>query len=428
MNNELPFVSSDISDSLYVASVRDPSKWCRVDRSFGLLHVPDMKEFLESIHGVLGDKYSTKFRQKYTEPKEYYFYFIHEDHNTIVMVQMEKIYPASYFSEEQIKEVEDVYQVSISGYAGKRTVVKLHDTVGVMPAYHFPNKEGVFDIDVIEKFMDGVEEKQIGHNLDTENFESVTGDMYPGIDMQRFLESYHDSNEKVMIFIGRPGTGKTSFLKLLLRETAFHLQSNISALYVKDVNLLHKASFWSFLTKAANDGIFTYLILDDLDKELLPRDQIDTGKSIPVVEDVKSTSEVLAEKKATLEVNAMHNQFTIVNKLLSLSDGLFSNNLKILITSNLESQNIDPAIIRPGRCFDVFKIPFMSVDEARSVWTGHFNLTEETFNVVFSDVLGKEGGVISQALLASEAEEVSRNRRKSDYLKDTSISVRDRFM
>ncbi|MEA2018008.1 MAG: hypothetical protein U9N59_06135, partial [Campylobacterota bacterium] len=43
-----------------------------------------------------------------------------------------------------------------------------------------------------------------------------------------------------------------------------------------------------------------------------------------------------------------------LNKFLSITDGLISKYKKIIITTNIESPNqLQPALIRPGRCFDV---------------------------------------------------------------------------
>lgn len=415
--------SNDSGDVISLAKIADSTIWTNLyTETDGYIIVDSVKDLLQGIESILGEEVGEKYRRSTMgEADRASYYFARKDGRMPVSVDVDPYGPPrDHFDEEDIQKSQKAYYVRVNGFSSHKTRIAIQNLIYSFEEFNPPLRKGEYPIFIIESWLEKGETKRTVHHTDTSHMNDITPLMYPGIDMGKMLEAYHESDEKVTIFIGRPGTGKTSFMKLLLRESARHMQDAVKALYVKDVDLLHQASFWSKLTKQANDGEIDYLILDDLDRELLPRDQIDVGDG-KVKEDTSTTAEKIQTKN-------LQDNFTIVNKLLSLSDGLFSNDLKILITSNLESQAIDPAIIRPGRCFDILKIPFMTVAEARKVWAEQYGLTDEAFDNTFSEVLSEEGQVVSQSLLASEAKEALRDRVKGAYLIDKSISVRDRFM
>jgi SpoVK/Ycf46/Vps4 family AAA+-type ATPase len=133
------------------------------------------------------------------------------------------------------------------------------------------------------------------------------------------------------------------------------------------------------------------LILDDFDKELENRN------------------------------NDKHEENSIVNKILSVSDGLFHSKTKIIVTTNMSHTDIDPAIVRPGRCFDIIQIPSLSLEEAKKIWIDTLKQSQESFTESFA---GYDS--IKQAFLMSEYDKY-RFANKT-YLKDPSISVRGSYV
>lgn len=434
MNNEVKDVSfvlqsNDSHDVMDAASRINASLYTDLFTEFGIRIIPDLGKFAGEIYELVKGSFPESYRLEGSEKTgRYCFYFRSEDKNRVLSLKLKSCkMTADWVPEEAKVQSAMAYDVDLDGLGDHRLLVDIRDFIDTYEVFHIPRRKGVYSVYVDEMYLEKGDQQEISHNLSTESMEGITPLMYPGIDMSLFLESYHDCDDKITIFIGRPGTGKTSFLKLLLRETAYHKDHDIRALYIKDVSVLHQASFWSRLTVMANRGVYHYLILDDLDKELLPRDGVDVGKEIASEEKVVE-KESLDDKKKKIELNHIQNNLTIVNKLLSMSDGLFSNDLKILITSNLESQDIDKAVTRPGRCFDILKIPFMTPGEALVVWKETFGLDEENFRECFPEVCDSDEKVISQALLASEAKEAVRGRKRASYLLDKSISVRDKYM
>jgi SpoVK/Ycf46/Vps4 family AAA+-type ATPase len=194
---------------------------------------------------------------------------------------------------------------------------------------------------------------------------AVYSELYPKINLHKLINAYAESKETLLILCGEPGVGKTSFIKALIQDGRFN---DIG--YAKDSKLLSNDNFWQLIVENEHD----LLILDDLDSELKNR-----------------------------------NQF--MNQLLSFSDGIFSgNNTKIIITTNQEIKAIDPAVVRPGRCFDFIKLEALSYEEAKTFWIDKLKLPIENFNKVFSP-----GYKIDQARLMSEASQLSA-QYKRDYI------------
>lgn len=145
--------------------------------------------------------------------------------------------------------------------------------------------------------------------------------------MNESIEDYTirfmNSKSSVLILIGPPGTGKTTFIKEIIRN------SGTGAMVTYDTNLLFTDGFFaSFMADEETD----LLILEDADVVM----------------------------KSRKEGN------TMMHKFLNASDGLVSlPRKKIIFTTNLPSiKDVDDALIRKGRCFDVMPFRFLTKDEA----------------------------------------------------------------
>ena len=127
------------------------------------------------------------------------------------------------------------------------------------------------------------------------------------------------------MLIGPPGTGKTTFIRGLLAH------SNSSAIVTYDAAILEK------------DYLFARFIEDE------------TG--VMVLEDSDNFL------KARSDGNTMMHRF------LNVGDGLVTTKgKKLIFSTNLPSiRDIDPALIRPGRCFDIVSFDTLKQKQAEAL-------------------------------------------------------------
>lgn len=157
------------------------------------------------------------------------------------------------------------------------------------------------------------------------------------------------SSENILVLLGVPGTGKTSLIKEMIKN------SGKSAMISYNTHLLMSDSFFvNFMTRDQAD----LLIIEDSDDILRPRED---GN------------------------NVMH-------KFLNVADGLVSlGHKKLVFTTNLPSvDDIDPALIRPGRCYEVLTSRPLTVSEAMHV-RAKAGLPE-------MDLSGKEAWTLAETL------------------------------
>jgi len=163
-------------------------------------------------------------------------------------------------------------------------------------------------------------------------------EMYPFLKEEKLTEYYDrylSSNANILLLIGPPGTGKTTFIRGLLAH------SNSSAIVTYDSAILEK------------DYLFARFIEDET--------------SVMVLEDSDNFL------KARSDGNSMMHRF------LNVGDGLVTTKgKKLIFSTNLPSiRDVDPALIRPGRCFDVLSFDQLSGEDATKLAT-RLGVTYET--------------------------------------------------
>ena len=159
------------------------------------------------------------------------------------------------------------------------------------------------------------------------NFRPAIQAAYPWINqpINDYIDEYLDSDANVLILIGPPGTGKTTFIK----------------------NLIHRAK--------ANAKVA-------YDEKVLQGDDFFAG----FIED-ECRFLIMEDADAFLESRQDGN--TMMHKFLNVSDGLISAaDKKLVFSTNLPNvRDIDSALLREGRCYDVLEFRPLERSEAKAV-------------------------------------------------------------
>lgn len=276
---------------------------------------------------------------------------------------------------------------SLSAVAEPKELSALVAAVSCNPKLVVLPPDGTYRIAFRHLFInkyDDIDHQEYTFDNHSEHLANLQGELYPKVDVNKLMDVFVRSEETVLILTGEPGTGKTCFTKMLCKAMAEISEQDKTIFYVKDPELLKRDDFWITLQSWEPD----LLILDDLDDELKPRTK---GKN------------------------------TIMNHMLSFSDGIFPKKTKIIITTNQPNSDIDKAITRPGRCFDILALPRLTADEALDIWIDTYDRTPEQFTSSFGTLSSDD--TISQAALVSEHKRLFIADRPK-YLTDPSISIR----
>lgn len=245
---------------------------------------------------------------------------------------------------------------------------------------------------------------QLDHNLKVykaDDFEYANKLFYPYINTDAMFTQLYTNKENIIILCGEPGTGKTSLTSQLLKfslentnilphETDIDsMDKFVQVAYIKSTEVLAMDEFWR--TLASKD--YDLVILDDLDYFLTSRDQ-----------------------EVQTQEDSERNKF--LSQFLSFTDGIEQNKTNFIITTNQPFNDIDSALLRKGRLFDILELRKLKNTEALDVWI-KAGLSEDTF--MFA-------GEVLQADLGSEIEkQLNTEIVIEDYLLDETVSKLKRF-
>lgn len=175
---------------------------------------------------------------------------------------------------------------------------------------------------------------------------------YPALDLDLMFDDFMSSKESILFIKGLPGVGKTCLINALfnraiaLKESSAQLSEGTSEevmeyytemcdreiFYVKDPAILCRDSFWADMMNEEPP----MLVLDDFKQGIGPRRKYEDN--------------------------------SFVERLLSVSDGVFENKTKVIITTNNDKTEIDDALMRPGRCFDFIELTMLNADQIQRIW------------------------------------------------------------
>ena len=182
-------------------------------------------------------------------------------------------------------------------------IIKLKGSIEGMVEWHFMTKNGLDKECTREKFDD-----------------VVLPEAYPFIDMDSFIENYINNQSSILLLMGMQGTGKTRLIRKIVQSMGEKKNPHSGPegivpriLYTTDLNAIANEEL--YINFRCHE--YDFMVLEDIDNQLISRTQ---GNNI------------------------MH-------KFLASSDGFLASRKKIILSTNLKLDEIDPALIRPGRCY-----------------------------------------------------------------------------
>jgi hypothetical protein len=144
-----------------------------------------------------------------------------------------------------------------------------------------------------------------------------------GGEVDEFVDDYLNSSENILLLIGPPGTGKSSYLQHIITR------SERNALVTYDPEIMMKDGIFGMFM----EGDYGTFVMEDADAFLTARTDGNT----------------------------------MMSKFLNVSSGIISTKRKkIIFSTNLDDvESIDPAILRPGRCFSVVQFRKLTFTESK---------------------------------------------------------------
>ncbi|MGH8013959.1 MAG: AAA family ATPase [Candidatus Binataceae bacterium] len=188
-----------------------------------------------------------------------------------------------------------------------------------------------------ERYLDAVRWTDIASN-----YNAATGTK---LGLLMALNAENLKGGRLMLWHGRPGTGKT----YALRALAYEWKSWCDIHYITDPEaMLGRAGYLlhMLLDENADDERWRLLVMED------------TGE--------------------LLSIDARQNVGQALSRLLNTTEGLIGQGLRVLflITTNEESGKLNPAVTRPGRCLSAVEFNTLTREEAR-VWLAHAGVATE---------------------------------------------------
>ena len=186
------------------------------------------------------------------------------------------------------------------------------------------------------------------------NDTQIHNEAYPylGESVDSYIDRFIASDETVLVMIGPAGTGKTKFIKYLMKYMSHKMSPQPGG---------RKAGIPSAEISYADESPVKkmFSVTYSTSQETYNDDEF-------FIDFVKSDSKLLILEDIDYNLRSRIDGNTFMHKLLNASDGIVElKNKKIIITTNLESEKkTDSALLRPGRTFDVLKTRYLNLEQA----------------------------------------------------------------
>jgi hypothetical protein len=244
-----------------------------------------------------------------------------------------------------------IYGYIIQGRNYEETIIKaniLSKTPNITNPFNFKDIRMKNEVVTVYWYYSYGAENKLRYETIQENFDDVIHrEAYPYIDVEELVDAYVTTPEPVLILIGKPGTGKTRLCRYIVRKIAERERKAMK------YNVTYDDEF--------DDDTRYPKVSYTTDSRILTYDQV--------------FIELLSGEISALILEDMDKNFTsktesneMMVKMLATSDGFLCNrNSKIIISSNIKGNDIDEALLRPGRCFALIETRELDRKEAENL-------------------------------------------------------------
>lgn len=265
-------------------------------------------------------------------------------------------------------------------------------------------QENNIDVFVTSYYMNGDTLDNNFKQMKVDDLRYISKDYYPYIDTDMMFDQFFTGSENIFLIVGEPGLGKSKMSTLAIRHAYDNpdklpydkMADNpgleeqfINIVYVKSVDVLVNDMFW----RKIEADMIDIVVIDDLDYMLTRRDG-----EVRTADDIRKN--------------------TFLNQFLSFTDGVVKSRTKFIITTNQSFDEIDSALLRKGRLFDIIELRRLRRDEALVIWEQN-GLPVSEFTKVFTE---------REILPANLGSEISKHLNKriekstESYLREDGIS------
>jgi Cdc6-like AAA superfamily ATPase len=180
---------------------------------------------------------------------------------------------------------------------------------------------------------------------------------YPwfNVGINDFMKEFMEDSANCMILYGDPGTGKSTFARTLIQDIA------CNALF----SCTFEVTNHPFFIKSARD-YFKNLRVETEDK--FGFDTLKAKFFLREDEVSKQLPNLLIVEESDLLLDHRKKGNTNMQALLNEIDGIAKSSFKIIFITNLRDENdIDPALRRAGRCFEVIQFRQLTRNQADKI-------------------------------------------------------------
>ena len=210
--------------------------------------------------------------------------------------------------------------------------------------------------------------------------------------------SWHDVDKGVLL-VGRPGTGKTTFVKSLVKTLSQTCKAEVQFIYASYAKWQRAGHLNDFLKAMAHDF--------DIAAEAKP--------SVLFIDEMDS----FVDRARTRGDNAEYCRQT-VNGLLELLDGTAKREGIVVVGATNDPRQIDPALLRPGRMDKIINIPLPDVVALQGIFRQHAGSDLGDLTELARLARGASGAQVEQWCRLARRQARSERR---DLTRDDLISV-----